>query len=79
MFYYLLFQARLVPRWLSGWGLLGAVPYLLAGFLVMFGVIEHFGSLDALLRMPLGVQEMVLAVWLIVKGFSQEGLDDLDV
>jgi hypothetical protein len=70
MFYYVLYRYKLVPRWLSGWGLLGAIPYLAAGFLVMFGFLDHFSTADALLRVPLGLQEMVLAVWLIVKGFN---------
>jgi hypothetical protein len=43
---------------------------LAAAFLVVFGVLEHFSTVDALLRIPLGLQEMVMAVWLIVKGFN---------
>lgn len=31
MFYYVLYQSRLVPRWLSGLGLLAAVPYFVSG------------------------------------------------
>lgn len=69
MFYAVLYRARLVPRWLSGWGLIATLPYLVAGFLVAFGLTGHMSTLDALLRIPLGLQEMVLAVWLIVKGF----------
>jgi len=65
MFYYLLYEHRLVPRWLSIWGLVGAVLYLGAPLTNMFGVT----SLGALMA-PLALQEMVLAVWLIAKGFS---------
>jgi hypothetical protein len=36
----------------------------------MFGIVEHMSTLDGVLRLPLGIQEMVLAVWLIVKGFN---------
>ncbi|MFA5844562.1 MAG: DUF4386 domain-containing protein [Coriobacteriia bacterium] len=64
MFYWLLFRARLVPRWLSIWGLVGAVFYLVAPLARMAGL-----SLDFLM-FPLAVQEMVLAIWLIAKGFS---------
>lgn len=70
MFYAALYQSKLVPRWISGWGLLSTLPYLLAGLLVMFGIVEHMSTLDAVLRLPLGIQEMALAVWLIVKGFN---------
>jgi hypothetical protein len=69
MLYYVLFRWKLIPRWISGWGLVTALPYLAAGFLVMFGVLEHFSTVDTLMRVPLGLQEMVMAVWLIVKGF----------
>lgn len=72
MFYWILWESRLVPRWLSGWGLLATVPYVIAGLLVMFGEIEHFSAADALPRMPLAVQEMVLALWLVVRGFNRD-------
>jgi hypothetical protein len=64
MFYWLLYQSRLVPRWLSTWGLVGAVLYIVAPLGSMFGL-----SLGVLMA-PLAVQEMVLAVWLIAKGFN---------
>lgn len=70
MLYYVLYRWRLIPRWISGWGLVTALPYLAAGFLVMFGILEHFSTIDTLMRIPLGLQEMVMAVWLIVKGFD---------
>jgi len=68
MIYYLFYQSKLIPRWLSVWGLIGAILYLAAGLFAMFSV--NFGILLA----PLGVQEMVLAVWLIVKGFNPSAI-----
>jgi Domain of unknown function (DUF4386) len=64
MFYSLLYRARILPRWISGWGLLAVVAYLIAG------VIALFGPSLVILLMPLAVQEMVMAVWLITKGFG---------
>jgi len=64
MIYYLFYQTKLIPRWLSLWGLIGAVIYLAQPILAMFG-----SELDILFA-PLALQEMVLAVWLIVKGFN---------
>jgi len=64
MFYYLFYQSRLIPRWLSIWGLVGAALYLAAPLLEMFG--HGFGILMA----PLAVAEIVLAVWLIAKGLN---------
>ena len=64
MIYFLFFQSKLIPRWLSGWGLLGASVYFAAGLLALFGL-----ELDYLLYI-LALQEMVLALWLIIKGFN---------
>jgi hypothetical protein len=64
MFYTLLYRSRLLPRWLSGWGLVGAMLYIVAPLARMFDI-----SADVLMA-PLAVQEMVMAVWLITKGFS---------
>ncbi len=64
IFYYLFFRSRLIPRWLSIWGLVGAGLYLAASLLELFG--SPFGALMA----PLGLQELILAVWLIVRGFD---------
>lgn len=70
IFYSLLYQFKLVPRWVSGWGLIGAVLYWSAGVLVMFDLIEALSTPQILLQAPLGLQEIALAVWLIVKGFN---------
>jgi hypothetical protein len=64
MYCYVLYSSRLVPRWLSVWGLVGAVLYIGPALLRMFGL-----SFDYLYG-PLALQEMVLAVWLIAKGFN---------
>jgi hypothetical protein len=66
---YLLFRARLVPRWLCGWGLLGAALILTARILVILG-LDLPSSTVTLMDTPIMVQEMVFAVWLIVKGFN---------
>ena len=73
IFYYLLFRSKLVPVWLSGWGLLAILLYLAAGLLAMFSLIDP-ASTQIYLNLPLAVQEMVLAVWLIVKGFNTPAL-----
>src|ERR1035437_3583230 len=64
MFYLVLYQYRLVPRWLSTWALVGAALYIVAPIGSMFGL-----SLGVFMA-PLALQEMVMAVWLIAKGFN---------
>jgi hypothetical protein len=64
-----------VPRWLSGWGLasgaLALVVTVYSGFTQDFG----FSTLNTVSDMPLALQEMVLAVWLLAKGFSPSKVD----
>ncbi len=61
----LLYQERLVPRWLSIWGIAGAV-------LSLGNYVPPFWGIDSIeiLFLPIALQEMVFAVWLIVKGLS---------
>jgi hypothetical protein len=76
--YWVFFRTKLVPRWLSGWGLVGALLYWAAGLLVMFNVIEPLESAHIALQAPLGLQEMVLALWLIIKGFNPSAFASID-
>jgi len=70
MLNYLLYQSKLIPRWLSVLGLIGATLWLATSPLHMFGLSPSLVFLAA----PIGVQEMVLAVWLIVKGFNSSAI-----
>lgn len=70
MLNHLLFRARLVPRWLSGWGSLAAFLWLIAGGLAMFGLLEPFSPTQVALALPIAIQEMALAGWLIAKGLD---------
>ena len=77
MIYYLFYQSKLIPRWLSVWGIIGALLYLAAALLNLFDP-QHptlsVGSGVGILMAPLAVQEMVLALWLIVKGFNPSAI-----
>lgn len=70
VFYGVLWRARLVPRWLSGWGLIALAPYAAVALLALFGTVDVFSSSAVAMQAPLAVQEMVLAAWLIIRGFS---------
>ena len=73
MFYYLLYKSKLIPRWLSGWGLIGAILFLASAFLPLFGHGMR-STIYLLLNAPGAVEEMVFAVWLIVKGFNSSAI-----
>jgi len=69
MIYYVFFQSKLIPQWLSIWGIVGGVLSLIWPLLSMFN--HDYGMLVA----PLAVQEMVMAAWLIVKGFDPSAIE----
>lgn len=77
MYYYIFYRTKLIPKWLSGWGLVAVSMGIVASILVMFQVVGSMSAVQVVLNLPIAVQEMVLAVWLIVKGFnsSAHGVD----
>jgi hypothetical protein len=65
------YRTRLIPRWLTVWGLIGAVPYLANALLYFFHVESGAGTY---LEIPLGIQELVMGLWLIIKGFNPSAI-----
>lgn len=74
MYYIVFYQTRLVPRWLSGWGIVAIALSIVASILTMLRVDNPTSTLDTALHLPIFLQGMVLAVWLIAKGFDQTGI-----
>jgi hypothetical protein len=70
MFYILLLRSKLVPLWLSIFGLLGTTSTIVASYLVMFQSIEVISQTYVILNIPVALQEIVLGLWLIIKGFN---------
>ena len=70
LMYIIFYRAKLVPRWISGWGLVAAILGMLSVVLVLIGVIAPFGTEQVLIAIPMLPQEIVLGAWLIVKGFN---------
>jgi len=77
MYYVILYKSKLIPRWLSGWGVLGAVLSLAATVLASFARDFGMESVHTYLSIPIGVNELVFAVWLIVKGFNPSAIASL--
>jgi Domain of unknown function (DUF4386) len=67
---YGLLRTRLVPRWLAAWGLAAATSYLAGGVLAVYGP-DPVSVTQAVLDLPLALQEMTLAAWLLIRGFTQ--------
>ncbi len=74
LLFYLLYRSKLVPRFISVWGLIGVALVLAWNLLELFGISISFGMILAL---PMILNEIFLALWLIVKGFDSSALASL--
>jgi len=70
IFYYLLYQSKLIPRWISVWGVIAAILLILVILLEVTGIISEL----MILRLPMILNEIVLAIWLMVKGFNPSAI-----
>jgi len=68
LFYYLLYRSKLIPRFISVWGLIGVALILALNLLdISFGI-------GMLLALPIISNEIFLGIWLIVKGFNPSAI-----
>jgi hypothetical protein len=74
MYSYIFFKSKLVPRFIPILGITGATLVFIAAILEMFGVIQQVSVWGGILALPVAANEMILAVWLIVKGFNESAL-----
>jgi hypothetical protein len=65
--YITFYRTRLIPRWISVWGFIAVVATLIAALLYFFHLDPGVGFYLEMVMFP---QELVMAVWLIVKGFN---------
>ena len=69
IFYATLYKYKLVPRWISGIGIIAVFLHFASGIMTLSGLQENFDTGSLIMNMPIAAQEMILALWLIVKGF----------
>lgn len=72
LFYYSLYQSEFLPRFISVWGLIAAVLILALSFLSLN--IEVDISLGLIFALPIILNEIFLAIWLIAKGFNPSAI-----
>jgi hypothetical protein len=77
IFYLLLFKARLIPRWLSVWGIITAFLSVSASILFLFRKVDIITYEYLALNAPTAIQELVLGVWLLTKGFNKKVVSEL--
>lgn len=75
--YYVFYTTKLVPRWLSIWGLVASVIYMAAAYMVLFG-FEPLSPMYIAMNIPLALNELVLGILLIAKGFNKNALKSLE-
>lgn len=68
------YRTKLIPRWLTVWGLIGVVPYMTYALLHLFGLDNGIGFY---LQMVLAPQELVMGLWLVIKGFNHKAIKKL--
>lgn len=66
IFYYLLYKSKLVPRWLSIWWFIASIILIIVNLLEVIGIIPMI----EILYLPIVLNELILAIWLIVKWFN---------
>lgn len=65
----LLYQSRLVPRWLPTLGFIGAVLLVMLWISVLLGLIKEVSAATAVATLPIAVWEFSLGVYLTFWGF----------
>jgi len=74
MFSYLLFQSKLIPRYLSGLGIIGYGVLFLGVVLDMFSIFNINDGVGMLIYLPGGLFELFLPIWLFIKGFNSSAI-----
>jgi hypothetical protein len=76
MLYYVFYRSKLIPRWISVWGFIAILLHLTTCILILFHLQSPFSTENSVMNFPIFLQEMVMAVWLIVKGFNVSPVSD---
>ncbi len=77
LLYYILIKNKLIPTWLSIWGILGNVLIMVAGFLLTLELINVVSIEYGIMTIPIVLQEVVFAIWLILKGLKRRTIKSL--
>jgi len=69
LLYYVLYKFKLIPRFISVWGLIGVILILILNF------SKIDSAIGMILALPIILNEIFLGIWLIVKGFNPSAID----
>ena len=68
--YYLFFNSKLIPQWISVLGFISTVLSMFASILLLFQVVEVITTEYLILNAPTALIELILGIWLLFKGFN---------
>ncbi len=71
-FYILFYRTQVIPRFISVWGILATIMLFIVTVTRLLGI--NLSVLDFFV-IPLILNELFLAVWLIIKGFNFESIN----
>ena len=74
IFSYLLYLSKLIPRYLSGFGIIGYVVLFLGVVMDMFSIFHINNGAGMLIYLPGGLFELFLPIWLFIKGFNSSAI-----
>jgi hypothetical protein len=66
VFAFLLLKSQFVPRLLAGWGVFASL--LIAAYALSTIVFPKAGALQVVPMLPMGIYEVALGLWLLLKG-----------
>lgn len=69
MFYYMLYKSKLLPRFISIWGLIATALLLIGALCALFDFIS-LSKVMNIFGPPVGLNEITLSIWLFFKGFN---------
>lgn len=67
----ILWQAKLVPRFIPAIGFIGAPILLASSMATVGGLIEQVSAIAGAAALPIAVWEFVIGAWLLLRGFNE--------
>jgi hypothetical protein len=68
----IMYQSRLVPRWIPTVGLVGAPLLLVSSTITLFGGFEQVTTASLLMALPIATWELSVGIYMLVKGFRTQ-------
>ncbi|WP_371805118.1 DUF4386 domain-containing protein [Candidatus Lokiarchaeum ossiferum] len=78
MYSLIIYQTKLLPRWMASFALVGIFLALMNQILVFFGVYTDSSIIATMFHLPTLVYELIFGFTMVIKGFNVEAIQQLD-